>query len=239
LDCPSFSVKKIEDPESQRSSVLRISGCSRSALEGELFVYKGELTKKFQTESSPLKLDEKEVAKIKDKIQKSGLLVDVKISNEEGMTFINETEEQDLRSNMSRYKLTWSTSFSVLGKKMNWYLFTAQAKFKLMVQKPIAEGGEYDRPRDLEKIYEEPLPLVVYEYDDVVHYFGNGLHGGCEVFYRAYARTSKINSQMPSSLPSHIYELPGVLDHLIIRLSSGPIYLWNVKTKEFKVISGG
>lgn len=239
LGCENFSVKKIIGENDGKGDGLRISGCKRSAFEGELFLSEGTLMKKIKRDRSKLVLNEKEIFLVKEKIRQSGLLADIKIAETRGMQFANKTEEETLKKNMDRYKLTWATSFSVLGKKMNWYLFTAQAKFKLMVQKPISEGGGFDRPRDLEKFYEEPLPLVVYEYDNTMHYFGNGLHGECELNYRIQSMTTEVNSEMPYTMPSSVYELPGVVDKLIIHLGAGAVYLWNVNTKVFKVISGG
>lgn len=240
INCPDLKTKhSVGDIEDR--TILRLSGCSKSELGNDLLVYQGNLTKMSKTITFELKLTDEMIKQLKHRIQQSGLLTNIKVKD--SIQLVAKDEAHDLQKSMSEYKLDKAISFDVLGKKVNWYLFSAVGKFKLMaLDKNVIKGGERTK---VETFYDDPLPLVVYEYDNKLSYFGNGLHGGCELYYRAEVSNHKIDSFVPYYLPSGIYEIFGATKEVMVRVvwsqgSAGKAfdYLWNIETNTFKVISG-
>ena len=259
INCPNFSQKYVGAEKSVRS-YLRLSGCDESALKSSFMLYKGYLTKINRVVGEKIKPNDDEIKRVKTKIHQSGLLGNIHIANvlapdtgTQSLELVSGESKHVLTENMDGYDFTDSVSFTFFGKKMNWYLFTAKARYRLLTLGPVkfVRYGVFERKRDKEVFYDEPLPLVVYEYDDKMNYFGNGIHGTCEMDRRVRwhdivedytedeIKGQNFNKDLPAPLPHSAFEIYGVTDEIMLGISrenQSAAYLWNLSSGGFRVL---
>lgn len=254
--CEKINSKYFEGDKPVRN-VLKISGCNKDTLsKGDFALHKNALYKLTEVSGTDLSLSKEQAIELVKRFINSKIIDLVKYDTPtDAVGNLRKNSQASLASN--KIEVKQARSFTVNGKEIIWYALEATIKYSRQSEQGTTEYVSDATPakhahlfqdttmpmkavttyKTITENFEETLPISIYQFDEKIHFFGNGLSNECghEEVEEAKSENRKVQFKLPYFIPDKLF----ILNNEILILSSKSLswsYEWILKTGEFSVI---
>lgn len=232
-DCSEIKTKSYDLSGAERN-LLKIEGCSDEIFkDGRLIYFQNNLYVPKFMKFDDKKLTPHEELKLIERWNTEGIFKKVYLDVE--LVDASSFDSKKMKLRIDRIK-----TLKFNDKSLTWYLLNFDIKFKMIV-KPSWRQSEEEKisnPQVVEdKILEDTVPLIIVEYNEKSHYFGNGFYGECALYKMGYGESH--NESFPSLVPNEIIYIEDLKKIVGLTYSRawGPSYMLNLDDMSFFVES--